>query len=115
MPRSPAADATNRAERVSTCESCGGPVVAGARGPLPRRHRDCRPVGQQLLYHLRSAARLAYRTGFHSIGHELDTLAAGLVGGRWSTSALPPPALLRCGAIVRLARSLSGAEPRVGE
>jgi len=74
---------TNPAQRVSTCDACGGRLVAAARGPLPRRHRDCQPRLDQLIYQVRTAARLAHALGWRSIGFELDHVAATLIG--------PPP------------------------
>jgi hypothetical protein len=111
MPRSPSPDATIPAERVSTCESCGDPVVAGARGPLPRRHPDCRPPGQELLYRVRSAAKLAHRSGYQALGRELDALAAALlVSGRQT----PPSATPRQPSVPEPARA-ARTPPPAGE
>lgn len=77
MTRTGSATAANPAERVATCQTCGLPILAvGARGPLPTRHPECRPPSEQLLYQVRSAARLAHTIGRQAIGHELDAIAA---------------------------------------
>jgi len=90
----------NSAERVSgqifrqwrSCTTCGEPVTGGTRGPLPRRHPDCVPPDTALLYQLRAAARLAHATDRHSIGFDLDALAATLLaaGRQTSPRALAP-------------------------
>jgi hypothetical protein len=80
MTRGGSSAAGNRAERVATCHTCGLPILAvGARGPLPTRHPECRPATEQLLYQIRSAARLAHTIGRQTIGRELDALAAVLM------------------------------------
>lgn len=76
----------NRAERGAgqlfrqwrDCLTCGRPVEGGTRGPLPRRHPGCQPADAQLLYQVRSAARLAHRVGRQAVGFELDAIAAVL-------------------------------------
>lgn len=94
MTRGSPAVAQNRAERVSSCESCGRPIVAGRRGPLPRRHRHCRPPDEQLLYAVRSAARLAHSSGRQAVGFELDAIAAVLQVNTPRQPSAPEPAAI---------------------
>ena len=74
MTPTPTPSRPNPTERVAKCETCDGPIVAGARGPLPRRHPECRPPEAQLLYQLRTSARLARSIGNQLVGQQLDAM-----------------------------------------
>ena len=60
--RSPAVVRDNTAPRVSKCDQCGKQLVAGARGPLPRRCRDCR-ASSDVLYRITTARKTAEAAG----------------------------------------------------
>ncbi len=52
----------NHPQRVSRCSRCGGQVVAGERGPLPRLCRPCKAKTRkrrQLRHYLAASLKLA--------------------------------------------------------
>lgn len=70
--------AENPTPRVTACEGCGARLVAGRRGPLPRRCEACRGF-DELTYRIATARTMAIRQERPDVAAALER-AAQLAG-----------------------------------
>lgn len=70
--------------RVSTCDVCGAGLLAGARGPLPRRCTSCTlDLSRQLRYRIATARNLSLAADRADVAAALDRAGELLAGWRW--------------------------------
>lgn len=73
----------NRTPRVAECQSCGGRVEAGRRGPLPRLCRECSAARhRELKWRIATARNQALKDSRADVAEALEQVG-DLVGPSW--------------------------------